>query len=233
MPLTCAFAEYPPMIEMPALTTQMTALMRDLAVERPVFHSEADFQHALAWRIREKGLDSNVRLEYKPPINIGKKEMQLDIWLAKLGVAIELKYKTGKPKEEIRHNGELFTLRNHSACDIGRYDFLKDIQRLESLSQFPDAKVGVAILLTNDHLYWNGPTRKDTVDADFSLRGDPGLLIQGEMAWSERASAGTKRGRVDSIRLMGAYKAQWRAYSRITDESYGEFRYLMISAAIP
>ena len=211
---------------------EIPALMRKLAIERPLFHSEADFQHALAWRIREEHPDSGVRLEYKPPVNIGEKEMQLDIWLAKLGVAIELKYKTARPKEEIRHNGESFDLRHHSACDIGRYDFLKDITRLESLSEFPDAKAGFAILLTNDHLYWSGPKRKHTVDADFSLRGDPGLQIQGEMAWSKRASAGTKRGRVDPIRLMGAYNAQWRAYSRITDESYGEFRYLMISAAI-
>lgn len=108
--MACASTAYPTMIEIPAL-------MRKLAIERPVFHSEADFQHALAWRIHEKHPDSGVRLEYKPPINTGEEKMRLDIWLAKFGVAIELKYKTAKPKEEIRRNGESFHLRHQSAVE--------------------------------------------------------------------------------------------------------------------
>ena len=88
-PLACAFALHLTMIEIPAL-------MRKLAIERPLFHSEADFQHALAWRSREEHPNSGVRLEYKPPTNAGEERMQLDIWLVRLGVAIELKYKTGK-----------------------------------------------------------------------------------------------------------------------------------------
>ena len=206
--------------------------MRKLAIERPLFHSEADFQHALAWRIREEHPDSGVRLEYKPPVNIGEKEMQLDIWLAKLGVAIELKYKTAKPKEEIRQNGESFDLRNQRAHDNGRYDFLKDIQRLEGLSGFPGAKAGFAIFLTNDDLYWNGPLRKDTFDAQFSLRGNPGLQIQGVMAWHQDASAAKSGARKNSIQLKGCYEAEWQEYSRVPAERYGEFRYLMVEAAI-
>ena len=210
---------------------EIPALMRELAIERPLFHSEADFQHALAWRIHEEYPSSGVRLEYKPPINTDKGKMQLDIWLAKLGVAIELKYKTRKPKEEIKHNGESFNLRNHSACDIGRYDFLKDIERLESLSGLADVKAGFAIFLTNEHLYWKVPTRRNTVDAAFSLREDPDRQIQGNMDWLN-ASEGTMRGRKDPIELKGAYETQWRAYSRIAGERYGEFRYLMVRAVI-
>lgn len=206
---------------------EIPALMRKLAIERPLFHSEADFQHALAWLIHEQHSDSGVRLEYKPPI---KETMYLDIWLAKSGVAIELKYRTRNL--ERKHNGESFYLRKQSACDISRYDFLKDIQRLESLSGFSDAKAGFAVFLTNDHLYWTGPTREGTVDAAFSLRGEPDVQIQGEMTWSERASAGTKRDREEPIRLKGAYEAQWQDYSRVPGERYGEFRYLMVEAAI-
>ena len=204
------------------------ALMGELAIERPLFHSEADFQHALAWRIHKCLPECGVRLEYKPPI---EETMRLDIWLAKPGVAIELKYRTRKL--EIEHNGESFHLRNQSACDIGRYDFLKDIQRLESLSGFPDAKAGFAIFLTNDDLYWRGPIRKDTVDAAFCLRGDPGHQIQGQMAWSKRAGPGTKRGREGAIRLKGSYEGQWRDYSRVSGERNGEFRYLMITLSMP
>ncbi len=39
------------------------ALLATLAGSRKVFHSEADFQHALAWQIHEAMPDSQVRLE--------------------------------------------------------------------------------------------------------------------------------------------------------------------------
>ena len=211
---------------------EIPTLMRDLAIKRPLFHSEADFQHALAWLIHEKHPDYGVRLEYTSSVNVGEEKMQLDIWLAKPGIAIELKYKTGKPKDAIKFNSESYDLRDQSAQTQGRYDFLKDIQRLESLSGFPNAKAGFAILLTNDALYWRGPARKNTVDAAFSLRGDPGLRIQGEMAWSRRASVGTTRGRGKPIRLKGSYEVEWQAYSRIAGGRYGEFRYLVVRAAI-
>lgn len=158
--------------------------------------------------------------------------MQLDIWLAKLGVAIELKYKTGKPKEKIQHNGESFDLRNQSAHDNGRYDFLKDIERLERLSGFSDAKAGFAIFLTNDDLYWRGPIRKETIDEQFCLRGDPCLQIQGVMEWHRKASAAKSGARKNSISLEGYYEAEWQEYSRVSNERYGEFRYLMVETAI-
>jgi hypothetical protein len=34
-----------------------------LSRERPIFHSEADFQHALAWHIHPRHPDTRVRLE--------------------------------------------------------------------------------------------------------------------------------------------------------------------------
>ena len=110
-----------------------------------------------------------------------------------------------------------------------RYDFLKDIRRLEDLAEFPRAKAGVAIFLTNEHLYWKEPTRRDTVDAAFRLHED--RRLRGEMAWSERASAGTMKGREDPIRLEGSYEARWRTYGNAGGGRHGEFRYLAIRTA--
>jgi hypothetical protein len=39
-------------------------ILKDLAVRRPVFHSEADFKFALAWAIQEADGEAKVRLEY-------------------------------------------------------------------------------------------------------------------------------------------------------------------------
>ena len=44
----------------------VTSLMDAPARDRPVFHSEADFQHALAWCIHEAIPDGGCRLEFKP-----------------------------------------------------------------------------------------------------------------------------------------------------------------------
>jgi hypothetical protein len=40
--------------------------MNRLALRRPVFHSEADFQHGLAWQIQLDHPDARVRLETRP-----------------------------------------------------------------------------------------------------------------------------------------------------------------------
>jgi len=53
------------------------ALLEGLAGTRPVFHSEVDFQFALAWQIKEQtGLD--VRVDYP---HIPEERVYLDIWL--------------------------------------------------------------------------------------------------------------------------------------------------------
>ena len=198
--------------------------MKDLARERPMFHSEADFQHALAWRIRDAMPNCGVRLEYKP---YPTERMYLDLWLRGIGVAIELKYRTRMLYLE--HKGETFALRNQSAQDIGRYDFLKDVQRLEQLSRFPAARAGFAILLTNDSSYWKYPSRTDTVDAAFRLHD--GNSIAGKMAWSERAGAGTTKNRKKPICLNGSYDLQWQDYADMGDGSHRRFRYLAVQTS--
>lgn len=43
----------------------MNKVLSTLSVKRPIFHSEADFQHSLAWEIREHYPESEIRLETK------------------------------------------------------------------------------------------------------------------------------------------------------------------------
>ena len=130
-----------------------------------MFHSEADFQHALAWQIHEAAPESQVRLEVSV-IPVEAQGMFLDIWLPVEGIAIELKYKTRGL--ELEQDDESFALRNQSAQDQGRYDFLRDIQRLELMrSKLEQCRAGYAVLLTNDSSYWKVPTQRDTVDTDF------------------------------------------------------------------
>lgn len=201
-----------------ATVMQIAEVLQELSSERPIFHSEADFQHSLAWKIHEKFLDAKLRLEYPVDIDeapVGKSRLYLDIWL-QLGdttYGIELKYKT---KELDMFNGEHFVLKNQFAVDIGRYDYLKDVERLERLVHNRTLSRGYAILLTNDHLYWELPTKEGTVDKDFRIHNGRTIRANQELKWSENASKGTMKNRESSIILMNHYSLTWNEYSAFT-----------------
>ena len=78
-------------------------------------------------------------------------------------VPIELKYKTKKTSgfnsPRFGNNAITANLKNQSAQDLGRYDFWKDVHRLEVLKTvFNPAKLnGIALFVTNDPAYLNSP----------------------------------------------------------------------------
>lgn len=202
----------------------VSSAIRDLANKRRVFHSEADFQHALAWEIHLRHPDAKIRLEYRPPT--AGPRVYVDLWVV-IGAAawaIELKYKTRRL--EVEDAGERFTLMNHSAQDIGRYDFLRDIVRLELLTAEQPRVRGAAILLTNDSGYWSTARSAETVDAAFRLH--EGRSLSGHLAWGAGASAGTMRSREAPIALAAAYRVAWQDYSQLTGNG-GQFRYALIA----
>ena len=204
-------------------------VMSKLAQERPVFHSEADFQHAFAWCIHTTNPDLRVRLEYKPFPHESK---YLDLWFSEIEsgqtnfhVAVELKYYTRKL--EVEHNGEWFALRDGQAHPPHRYDFLKDIQRLEKVhKERREVRAGIAVLLTNDHLYWQPPLRTNIVDANFRIHA--GRQVTGVMDWSKGAADGTKKNREESICLSGSYEFKWQEYANFGGGCHGKFRYLAV-----
>lgn len=203
-------------------------IMNSLSESRPIFHSEADFQHALAWRIHEVVPDCQIRLEFNP-FPKDDRRSYLDIWLPERKIALELKYPTRGFESECM--GEAFSLRNHGAQDLLRYDFLKDIQRLERAVRERSAQAGYAIMLTNNPIYWNAPsTRRNTVDAEFRIH--EGRRISGELKWASHAGKGTINNREDPIHLANAYTMHWRDYSTVASGRYAEFRYLAASVAL-
>ena len=198
--------------------------LKGLSGRRPIFHSEADFQLAFAWYLHETAADSQVRPEFKP---FKSENMYLDIWLQTFEIAIELKYPTREL--EVEREGEVFALRNQSAQDTRRYDFIMDIRRLERVvDDSGPARAGFAVLLTNDPSYWEPPQRgwEDTSDAAFRIH--EGKVIKGEMDWSEEAAEGAKKGKEKPIKLKGSYDDNWRDYSTLKEEKYGKFRYLVV-----
>ena len=201
--------------------------MQELSQSRPIFHSEADFQHALAWQIHKSMPNSQIRLEF--PFRHGVSTMYLDIWLPTERLAIELKYLTRRLEQGCE--GEHFALRDQSAQDTRRYDFLLDVQRLEYIANGEDVsgRAGFAVLLTNDPAYAKSPMSgwESTNDAEFRLH--QGRTVTGELNWSKHASPGTKEGREDPIDVTGSYNLHWRHYSSLGEGNNQQFQYLAVA----
>ena len=189
-------------------------IMSDLSKHRPIFHSEADFQFALAWQIHKAIPNCEIRLEM--PYRTSQGNWYLDIWLQTMEIAIELKYRTKRMAAE--KDGEYFFLKDHSGYSQGWYGFLKDIQRLEWVVADRKAKSGFAVLLTNDLNFWQSIHEGQRV---------------GESGWPEEASSRTTEGIEESIRLKGSYPLKWQYYSHWKNKeelfSVPRFHYLAVS----
>lgn len=204
-------------------------ILAGLSTKRPVFHSEADFQHALAWEIHERWPHCSLRLEFKPPHT--DKRIHVDIWATNhnASLAVEVKYKTRILTVDLP--GEPFKLKDHSAQDTGRYDFLKDLQRLEEITAQHKNTVGYAILLTNDSAYWKVPRDGRTVDASFRIHD--GKTVSVTLQWGSAASEGTTQSRAEPIMIKGIYRLVWQVYSEPSRSAYGLFRYLLVKVDLP
>lgn len=197
-------------------------IMSKLAVRRPIFHSEADFQHAFALELANEEPTLDLRLE----VPFAFEQRGATDLVARSGSfvsGIELKYLSrGLEHEE---GGEIFRLKDQGATDLRRYDILRDIERLERFNREYGGPSYV-IALTNDPAYWNPVRRAGTIDAAFRLCN--GRNISGTCIWAAHAGAGTVKGRDRPITLEGAYCANWLPYSML-GTARGQFKYLLFS----
>jgi hypothetical protein len=202
----------------------ISKVMGSLATRRALFHSEADFQHALAWQVQTSYPSASIRLEvpFRPFIKSG--HVDLVVAQAGLSIAIELKYKTRAFTSTTET--ETFHLKGQSAQDIGRYDFLKDIWRIEKVVSANPASLGLALFLTNDSSYWKVSTKVNSVDAAFRLH--EGRMLSGSLSWSAATGAGTMKTRESPLALQGDYPARWTDYSTLPGGGYSIFRYLLV-----
>ena len=207
------------------LLTEIQLILRELCAKRPIFHSEADFQHALAWCIREKCPTAEVRLEV-PSTYQSQARAFIDLVVkdATSTVFFELKYKTASTSIQI--GSEVFNLKSQGAQDQGSYDFLKDISRIESFVAGEPGARGYAVMLCNDPRYWTLRKKVDSIDRDFQLV--EGRVLSGRLAWAPNAGIGSKRGREQDINLGGAYQIKWLPYSHDGQAGISPFKFLIL-----
>ena len=210
-----------------AINLHIHAILTELAKKRPIFHSEADLQHELAWQIHLTYRDAKIRIER--PFG-DQSHLDLSVQTDSQTFAIELKYCTALL--DVEADGEQFQLKNQSANDIRRYTFLNDVQRLERLVESQTADQGFAVIITNDAGYWKDPVHnfEDTIDAAFRIH--EGREVRGHRAWAPKASQGTKKGHEEPINLQGSYTIQWHDYSNLGEGvKNGQFRYCVVDVS--
>ena len=166
------------------------------------------------------------RLEYPLQTNSGIIYLDLMAYNSIEEIAIELKYKTRKVVANV--SGEEFRLKSHAAQDLGRYDFFKDVSRLEQFAQSKVGRKGIAIFLTNDSSYWKPISNKDLGYAEYAMSEN--RSVAGILHWGDRAGEGTRKGRESEISLVNTYTLNWQNYSKIETNSYNEFRYLCLES---
>ena len=201
----------------------MRGLIDRLARVRPIFLSEADFQHALAWQIQVENPTASVRLEIRPE---RRTRLDLLVGVDEERVAIELKYLVARFEGMVGE--ERFELPNQGAHDISRHDVVKDVARVERFVEDRVAHSGWAIALSNDSSYWRPGTKNVPVDA--MSRVHEGRQLKGTLEWSPLPGSGTTKGRDKPLMLAGVYSCGWRDYSTVTasDGRTVSLRYLAL-----
>lgn len=204
-------------------------------LEKRIFVSEADFQHALAMKL-EQYFKGRVWLEYpiiRPEgVQTTKgKYIYADIVIKddNKRYVIELKYKTQaiKGMPDVDDDGILACklLKNQSAHDFGAYDFWADINRVEQLVVPNKYDGGVCIFLTNDSNYTK--PHPDTIYSNFSI--EDGVHKPGEKKWkgSEQRIAEIQQTRPD-LNIEKQYDFKWQDFLTVSDAPAKKFQYLYI-----
>lgn len=207
-------------------STNVEQILKDFGKNSRLFLSEAQFQFELALEIKNRFNNLIVHLEYpSEKIKANGRYIYYDLVVedktTKEFYIIELKYKT--KKANIVYKGTLMILKNQSAQDLGRFDYLQDVSRVEDwLNNNPTKHFagGCAILLTNDSAYWT-KSGKNCIYKNFSLK-DCATILAGGKNWEKNPkSSSVGINRINGLSLRNNYDIQWQKYS-------GDFQYLLL-----
>lgn len=186
------------------------------------FFNERDFQMHLALYLHLTGNYDDIDVEYHVPrkfkdgmdtdyFSWDTKTLSIDIMVRKgyEFVPIELKYKLKGISCPIHRFGEyssnsISIVTDQSAQDLGRYDFWKDVKRIELLKKhFSTVKGGFAVFLTNDMSYKRQPSQDVGY---YAFRMNENDVISGELAWKPGCSISKSH---KEFNLTGRYSLSW------------------------
>lgn len=221
----------------------LEGVINSFAASNRIFNCEAQFQFELAQEIKNQ-FNCKVLFEGLSRKN-GEKRFFTDIILYddKEVVAIELKYKTASLSTTLPYlpGKKCLDLANHGAVDLGRYDYLLDIERIQKIVDSASAKdenviiscnKGYAVILTNEKKYWDG-LPNNTIDADLFFTQQTKIVKKGMHDWKKssvppfypKTVAGSFRA--NGLTMNNNYPCDWKDYLKLNVGGNNEFKYLV------
>lgn len=228
----------------------LSDIIKGFGKEGRIFTNEAQFQFALATKLRET-LESDtydILLEVlthseEKEIEGGqkrKKRNYTDIVAINKNtnkyIAIELKYKTAEYEREYEYGNKM--LLSQAANDEGCYYFLKDVKRLELLKSGSKSEEshlnkcecigGFAIILTNEKKYWelNFENCKSRYKS-LCIGKETEIKAGSELKWESKKMS--EKG--EPIKLQNSYEKtdwSWEPYYNDEKKTNGEFQFLIV-----
>lgn len=215
-------------------------IMKNIKCKMP-FYNENQFRFEFAMGVKDffkNNNDIDILFDCYYPTKTIKKEIESEkrnytdiVIYNKTGefIPIELKYNlkiedNNKDNKRFSYfNGEYnVTIAKKGATDNCRYDFLKDVERLENIKKNPSYEniklkkfyKGYAIIISNDKLIWENCSSdekiKDTNYREFCIGNNSYALTSCE--WKDGKNVTQKTCRSAKIELSKQYFCSWNDY---------------------
>lgn len=234
-------------------------ILESFGEDNRIFQNEAQFQHELAIEIANNYLDDDTKvilelssvttvITYKNGKTRRKKDESDIIIKNSKGeyIVIELKYKTIESNYSRNIYGDI-ELSYQGAADLGKYDYLKDIYRIEQFKEpqsvtfsiNPVLKkyiAGYAIMLTNENKYWlmSRELSSNNTDMNYCITDNDVIDNSAKLEWQivekkdgKEVGNGKPFQQRPPLQFRNKYKFKWLDYCDI--ENKPKFRYLITS----
>ena len=146
--------------------------------------------------------------------------------------ALELKFATRPVINQPPRFGESIKgasqiIKEQSAVDLVMYNYWKDVRRIEALSQcYPNMIGGISLLVTNNRIYWKGPTKNGVSYSAFSTH-EGKQVGAGLLKWGTISKKIIKSH--PDFEIKGNYSCHWNDTAITTSTKNGDkFRYCII-----
>ena len=219
-----------------------TDVVQFLSGENVLFSNESDLQLRLSCYLKLSGHYDRVEVEYYVPFQELQRldpslttanlpwdsDLYIDIVVEKDGqfVPIELKYPTKDIWGAFTRFGVAVTakvpmLKNQGAQDIVRYNYWKDVRRIEALRQAYAATIagGLAVMVTNDPSYQKSPTSGSVGYGPFCI--EDGRVVKQpqncDMSWQNGVSVAKDH---PNFQIFGNYSIKWQSMPKMKGFSY-------------
>jgi hypothetical protein len=228
-------------------TEKMEAIVHDFfkemaskPIKERIFVSENDLVLNLAFYIKTRYPESLINFEFpfriqyeRQNTNNGKEQNNgwsyLDFLIIynEVKYGFELKYLTSQLQLDFITEG--FHLKNQGAQDILRFNFRKDVFRLEKLKERGEIDFSLAILLTNDHLLIHSDPSKLSLDTDYRFNSVIGIK-GGEAFWrktpgKESSWLNNKKYNLALTLKHHGYTFTWNNYLTLGEKRNEDFKY--------